>query len=157
MNPQVGCSLLHIYHCTSCRQDTFWVEGFVGGLLPLSLHCESSFRKWPLQSPYPPLPWISARVTHIAPWDLPTTVLEMPPLRFLFSPLLSLPLIPHPLSHPVPFLHPPLISILFPLWERFKPPLLVLPCYLASLGLWIDSMVILNFTVSKWWGLEGGL
>jgi hypothetical protein len=26
---------------TSCRQDTFWVEGFVGGLLSLYIYWES--------------------------------------------------------------------------------------------------------------------
>jgi hypothetical protein len=26
-------SLLHLYPCASCRQDKFWVEGFVGGLM----------------------------------------------------------------------------------------------------------------------------
>jgi hypothetical protein len=30
--------LLRICFCTSRRQDTFWVESFVGGLVSLSLH-----------------------------------------------------------------------------------------------------------------------
>ena len=29
--------------CTSCRQDKFWVEGFVAGLVSLSLHWKSAW------------------------------------------------------------------------------------------------------------------
>ena len=34
-------SLFHVCPCTSCRQDQFWVKGFVGGLLSLFLYWES--------------------------------------------------------------------------------------------------------------------
>ena len=34
-------SLLHSYHCTSCRQDNFGVEEVVGELMSASLLCNS--------------------------------------------------------------------------------------------------------------------
>ena len=40
-----------------------------------------------------------------------------------------------PLSSPVPSLHQPLMTILFPLLSKIKHPPLDFPCYLASLGL----------------------
>ena len=42
--PLAGCSqsLLHLYLCSSCRKDTFWAEGFVGGLMFPSLRWKSS-------------------------------------------------------------------------------------------------------------------
>ena len=33
--------LLYLCPCTFCSQDTFWIEGFVGGLLSLSVQWES--------------------------------------------------------------------------------------------------------------------
>jgi hypothetical protein len=33
--------LSYLCHCTSCKQRTFWVKGFVGGLLHLSHHWDS--------------------------------------------------------------------------------------------------------------------
>jgi hypothetical protein len=35
---QFPLSLLHLCPCASCRQGTFWIRAFVGGLLSLSLH-----------------------------------------------------------------------------------------------------------------------
>jgi hypothetical protein len=40
--------LLHLYPCTSCRQETFWVEGFVGGLMSPPVEVLPSYRRWPL-------------------------------------------------------------------------------------------------------------
>jgi hypothetical protein len=34
-------TLLYFCPCASCKQDTFWVESFVSGLLSLSFHWES--------------------------------------------------------------------------------------------------------------------
>lgn len=34
-------SLFHLYPCNSCRQDIFWGEGFMCGLVSLSLHWKS--------------------------------------------------------------------------------------------------------------------
>jgi hypothetical protein len=60
-------SLLHHYFCTSHRQDKFWVEGFVGGLMSSSppLEVLPGYRWWPLQSLYPSLLEFSAKFTHI--------------------------------------------------------------------------------------------
>jgi hypothetical protein len=33
--------LLYLCPCTCCKQDTFWMEGFVGSLVTLSFHWES--------------------------------------------------------------------------------------------------------------------
>ena len=48
-------SLLHICPCISCRQDKFWIESFVGGLVSLLLHWVSfsEYRSWPFQDSYP--------------------------------------------------------------------------------------------------------
>ena len=51
-------SLLHLYLCTSCVQDKFSVEDFVGPLLEVLL----GYRRWPLQFLCLPLIEISARL-----------------------------------------------------------------------------------------------
>ena len=49
--------------------------------------------------------------------------------------------LPHSLSHPVPSIHPPPKTILFPLLSEIQHPGLGLPCCLSSLGLWVVSWV----------------
>jgi hypothetical protein len=39
-------SLLHLYPCSSYRQDKFWVEEFEGVLMSLSFHWKSCLAKW---------------------------------------------------------------------------------------------------------------
>jgi hypothetical protein len=58
--------LLHLYPCTPCRQDRFGVEGFVGGLLSLSLLWKSCFTPGGVHfSLYPPLVGISATLPPV--------------------------------------------------------------------------------------------
>jgi hypothetical protein len=56
--------LLHLYCFTSCRQDKFWDQVSVGGLLSLFLHWESSLATGGgyFRLPIPPLLRVSARV-----------------------------------------------------------------------------------------------
>lgn len=64
VGPVIGWTLLYLYFCTYCRQDT-WVEGFVGELCHLpSLH-------WLLHTSYSLLQGLSASVTTKAPRTLP--------------------------------------------------------------------------------------
>ena len=98
------------------------------------------------------------------PWNLPELwhLLEMPLnfCQFLFSlPISPLHLIPqpgcplNPLTHPVPSLHPPLMSILLPFWERLKHPSLGSLFYLASLYVWIVawlSCILWLISTYKW-------
>jgi hypothetical protein len=84
-------SLLYLYPCTFCGQDPFWIEGFVGGLLFLSLHWESFLAI--LQDPYPPLLRVSVRISSCPTYFLPHSPLPAVPscyfpLIFILLPLL---------------------------------------------------------------------
>lgn len=58
--PVIGGSLPQCPY-RSCKQDTFWAKGMVGGLLSLSLHWVSW--RWPVWTPYPPLLGVSVTPT----------------------------------------------------------------------------------------------
>jgi hypothetical protein len=85
--------------CTCCRQDTFWVEGFVGGFLSLSFYWESCLATGSdhFQDPYPLLLDISGIVIPLSPlWHLPIPgfwhILEIAPAPqpiYFLSPILS--------------------------------------------------------------------
>ena len=73
-------SMLHFCPCTSFRQDEFWVESFMGGLVSLSLHWESCLAAEVVSSGFmSPLLGTLAKVTHIDSWELPyPRSLELP-------------------------------------------------------------------------------
>ena len=108
----VPSSLLYFCPCTSCRQDTFWVKGFVDGLLSLTLHWEG-----PLQNSYFLLLGGSPRVTPIDPLgpllsQVSGTSLRLPFYPGLLSlfpalPTYDLPHSPFPTPHSSPSLLPP--------------------------------------------------
>jgi hypothetical protein len=99
----IGCpfpqSLLHLCPCTSYRQDTFWVEGFMDGLMSISLHWEPAWlQEVAISGSISPLRGVSARATPIDSLEPPhprslVHPRDAPPLSFS----LSLYLIPSPL------------------------------------------------------------
>ena len=116
-------SLLYLCPCISCRQGTFW-----DGVLIPPVGVLLSYRRWPLQAPYPPLLGASISAPHSPPGagapggggggggGAPPAgggALERPPLSHVPEMLASPPLpaanlhsdSPRPLSpHPI---HPP--------------------------------------------------
>jgi len=161
--PVIGWSLtpylFHLCSCTSCRQDTYWVKGFVGRLLSLSLPWESCLTiggsHFRLHIPH-------CKESQLeTPWGLPPVsglwhILEMQPLTtadFHSLPTsLSLHLIPplpicpsHPLSHLVFSLHQPPMSILFPLLRKIQAPCLEPPLLYGFWGFVECSLAILYF------------
>lgn len=56
-------SLLHLYPCTSCRQDKFWVKGFIDRCPPASSGSPAWLQEVALSSLHPSLVGISTRVT----------------------------------------------------------------------------------------------
>jgi hypothetical protein len=63
-------SLFHLYPSTSCRQDKFWIESFVGGFISTSLHWKSHlatgsglFISFISPAPYRQLLLVSTKVT----------------------------------------------------------------------------------------------
>jgi hypothetical protein len=143
----IGCpfpqSLLHLCPCTSYRQDTFWVEGFMDGLMSISLHWEPAWlQEVAISGSISPLRGVSARATPIDslepphprslvhPRDAPPLSCLLPTHLFsLFLPSLSrspYTLSPHPcspphlFSYPVSFIYPPRMGILFPLLSEIQ-------------------------------------
>ena len=130
----------------------------MGGSVSLSspLGVLPGYRRWPLQAPYPLLPGVWVRVTlidsleypqlrslaHLRDAPTPSSIANFHFLSWSFFPgsVHTLwPITPLPIPSPTQF---PLSLHLrqlfyFPFWVRFKHPPLCLPCYLASLGLWI--------------------
>lgn len=70
-------TLLHLCSYTSCRQNTFWVQIFVGGFLSLSQHWESYLTtgaSQPLQAANPPLLGVSSKITIIDTLKSPSQI-----------------------------------------------------------------------------------
>lgn len=119
VGPVIGClvpqPLLHLYHCMSCRQNKFQVEGFIGRLM------------------YPSFPWKSNVATGSDHFSLCISLGQIQPSwgqshrlpRASGVPSIQLvsgipPPRPQPdphasssLSHPVSFVHPPLKAVQF--------------------------------------------
>jgi hypothetical protein len=132
-------SLLYLCPCISCRQGTFW-----DGVLIPPVGVLLSYRRWPLQAPYPPL--LGASISHphrppgasphlACPWDA-----RLPHPNCCQSPfILSKTSLPTPNSPPSPLLSPTQFPPSIHLWwliyfffrVRFTYPPLGPPCYLA--------------------------
>jgi hypothetical protein len=155
-------SLLYLCLCTSWKQDKFWVKGFIGGLLFLSLHWESCLATG--GGHFKLCITVSAWVTLIESLKPPpcqvsgTSYLPLP--ISVYSPTPSTPAFStpdpwfNPLPIPSPTQFPPSIHIwclfYFPFWMKFKYPPLGPPCYFAFLGSVGCSVGILYFMASNY-------
>jgi hypothetical protein len=117
---------LHSIFISAYLVDKFWVEGFVDGFMSPSLYwmsCLASYRRWPLQSPYPLLVGVSDVVPTIDSTETPYIhgFQLVPEIPLLISILIPSPLQLPSLLHS-PSLNPQHPSPLHPLPSCSLPP-----------------------------------
>lgn len=175
----IPASLLYLCPCTSCRQDIFWMEGFVGELVSLFLlweFCLATGGGETLGS-ISPLLWVSASYPHrlLGAFPIPGlwNILEMPQSptltphitpkaadfhSFSWTSILSLPThnpepTPFPSLSPLPHsFHLPPITVLFPLLSEIQTSFLGLSFLFSFFGSLNCIMGILYFVanIHKW-------